>query len=252
MSEMASDGTHQLLEQAAALAGPMTGVGDVAKYLRAYYRHVPPDELAGAGPERVAGVAAASAEFAAHRPQGRALVRIRAGGDATLDATSDVIDIVTDDMPFLVDSISMELGHHGLSARLVLHPQLRVRRDVGGALHEVIGQHNGGPLSHDELAESWTHIEVGALAAGEAEAVTADLQRVLGDVRVAVEDFTRMRSGPRRRRRRRPQRDRRAAALAGRRALHVPRLPRVRPGDRGRRPARAARRARHRPRHPAP
>jgi glutamate dehydrogenase len=194
MSEIASDGKNQLLEQAAALAGPMAGVGDVAKYLRAYYRHVPPDELAGAGPERVAAVAAASAEFAAHRPQGRALVRIRPGGDATLDPTSDVIDIVTDDMPFLVDSISMELGHHGLSARLVLHPQLRVRRDVGGALHEVIGQLNGGPLSHDELAESWTHIEVGALAASEAETVTADLQRVLGDVRVAVEDFTRMRS----------------------------------------------------------
>ena len=43
-------------------------------------------------------------------------------------------------MPFLVDSITMELANHGLSARLVVHPQLRVRRDVTGTLREVVGR----------------------------------------------------------------------------------------------------------------
>jgi Glutamate dehydrogenase, ACT1 domain len=57
----------------------------------------------------------------------------------------------------------MELGNHGLSARLVIHPQLRVRRDVTGALHTVVGTASAGQVSasessHDELAESWTHI----------------------------------------------------------------------------------------------
>ncbi len=96
-----------------------------------------------AGPNRMAAVAARHSQLAAHRPQGRALVEVRRGDDAVLDPPADVIDIVTDDMPFLVDSISMELGHHGLSARLVLHPQLRVRRDVTGALREVVGQASG-------------------------------------------------------------------------------------------------------------
>jgi len=194
MSEITSDAKLDLLAQAVALAGPMPGVGDVASFLRAYYRHVAPDELAGAGPERLAAVAAAQAEFAAERPQGRALVRIRTGGEAALDATSDVIDVVNDDMPFLVDSISMELARHGLSARLVVHPQLLVRRDVAGVLHEIVGQVNGGQPSHDLIAESWTHIEISALGTGEAATITADLQRILGDVRVAVEDYTRMRS----------------------------------------------------------
>ncbi len=194
MSEIASDGKHDLLAEAAAMSGSMTGVGDVPRYLRAYYRHVALDELAAAGAGRMAAVAVAHAELAAERPQGRALVNIRAGGDAALDANSHVVDIVTDDMPFLVDSISMELAKHGLSARLVVHPQLRVRRDVAGVLREIVGKVNGGQASHDELAESWTHIEIGVLAAGEAEGLTADLQRVLGDVRVAVEDYIRMRS----------------------------------------------------------
>ncbi|HXW47722.1 MAG TPA: NAD-glutamate dehydrogenase [Streptosporangiaceae bacterium] len=193
MSEIGSDEKHDVLAEAAALAGAVTGVGDMPRYLRAYYRHAA-DEVAGADPRRVAAVAIAHAEFAGLRPQGRALVRIRSGGDSALDPGCDVIDIVTDDMPFLVDSISMELANHDLSARLVVHPQLRVRRDVTGALREVIGPVNGGQPSHDELAESWTHIETAALAAGEAEAITADLHRVLGDVRTAVEDYTRMRA----------------------------------------------------------
>ncbi len=194
MSEITSDAKLELLDEATTLAGPIPGVGDVAGFLRAYYRHVAPDELAGAGPERMAAVAAAHADFAADRPQGRALVGIREGAQAALDASSNVIDIVTDDMPFLVDSITMELTRHGVAARLVVHPQLLVRRDVTGVLREVVGAVDGGPSSHEQLAESWTHIEVGALAAGEAEKITADLERVLGDVRVAVEDYTRMRS----------------------------------------------------------
>ena len=174
------------------------------------------DDLSAAGPDRLAAVTARHAQLAAHRPQGRALVEVRRGGDAVLDPPADVIDIVTDDMPFLVDSITMELANHGLSARLVVHPQLRVRRDVTGALREIVGQVSAGQLgcrrnagsqqaadettadkttgdnttgdntrgdntrgdkitggqrSHDELAESWTHIEIPPLGAGEAEAL---------------------------------------------------------------------------------
>jgi glutamate dehydrogenase len=195
MADIAADGSSELLAHAGALAGAISGVGDPLRYLTAYYRHVEDDDLAAAGPDRMAAVAAAQAEFAAVRPQGRALVQVRAGGEAALDPAAHVIDIVTDDMPFLVDSISMELAKHGLSVRLVVHPQLRVRRDVTGVLREVVGSVNGaGEASHDELAESWTHIEVGALGAGEAHGLAADLERVLGDVRVAVEDFPRMHS----------------------------------------------------------
>ncbi len=194
-----TDSKDALLAKAAAAAEPMPGVGDMASYLRAYYRHVGVEDLGAAGPDRIAAVALAQAQLAVSRPQGRALVEVRPGGGASLDPSSYVIDIVTDDMPFLVDSITMELANRDLSARLVIHPQLRVRRDVTGALHEVAGtasagQVNAGQPSHDELAESWTHIEIPALAGGEAEAVAEDLRRVLGDVRVAVEDYPRMRA----------------------------------------------------------
>jgi glutamate dehydrogenase len=194
------------LAAAARCAGQVAGAGDLVPCLQAYYRHVADDDLTEAGPDRLAAVFERHAQLAAHRPQGRALVDVRPGGDVVLRPPADVVDIVTDDMPFLVDSITMELANHGLSARVIVHPQLRVRRDVTGALREIVGAVSGpapaiddavgasGEYGHDELAESWAHIEIPPLAAGEAQALAADLERVLGDVRVAVEDYPRMRA----------------------------------------------------------
>ncbi|HEY1643687.1 MAG TPA: NAD-glutamate dehydrogenase [Streptosporangiaceae bacterium] len=192
--DWAEDGARDLLAAAATAVGELPGVGDVPTYLRAYYRHVAADELTAAGPQRIAAVAGQHAQLAARRPQGRAIVAVLPGGEAALDPSADVIDIVTDDMPHLVDSITMELTRHGLAARLVVHPQLRISRDVSGAMREVTGLVNGAEPTHDELAESWTHIEVAKLGDGEAAALGDDLRRVLGDVRVAVEDASRMRA----------------------------------------------------------
>jgi glutamate dehydrogenase len=195
MAEHAGDDKLALLTAAARLARDDAGVGDLRNYLQAYYRHVAIEDLAAVGPERIAAVATEQAVFAAHRPQGRALVRVRAAGAAALEPTGAVLDIVTDDMSFLVDSVTMELARHDLSAHRVIHPQLRVRRDVTGTLRGVLGLIDGSPAAHDEIAESWTHIEIGVLADdAEAARLTKDLQRVLGDVRVAVEDYSRMRA----------------------------------------------------------
>ena len=191
MSDRAGGDKDTLLAEAAQVAaGADAGVGDVPGYLQAYFRHVAEDDLIPAGPKRIAAVAIDQARFAARRPQGRALVRV--GRGTAIDPSRDVISIVTDDMPFLVDSMTMELGRHDLIPRLVIHPQLRVKRDVAGALREVLGAVDGGRSDRDEIAESWTHIEITRLADNEAAGLEADLRRVLGDVRVAVEDYPRM------------------------------------------------------------
>jgi glutamate dehydrogenase len=195
MPENAADEELALLAKAAEAARDDPRVGDPLNYLQAYYRHVAVEDLASAGPERLAAVATEHAVFAAHRPQGRALVRIRPAGRAGLEPGGMVLDIVTDDMPYLVDSVTMELARHGAPTRWVIHPQLRVRRDVAGSLRGVLGPVDGSPAAHDEIAESWTHIEIGMLADdAEAARLTEDLRRVLGDVRVAVEDYPRMRA----------------------------------------------------------
>src|SRR6266516_3994136 len=169
------------------------GVGDIRHFLGAYYRHMPVEELVAAGPARMAGVAAEHARLAANRPQGRALVQVSSGGMCSaLEEQRGAVDIVTDDMPFLVDSITMELTRHGLDSFHIIHPQLLVRRDVTGTLWEVVGSLRDARHQHDEIAESWTHIEIDTSSGVSLAELEKDLQRVLLDVRVSVEDYPKM------------------------------------------------------------
>ncbi len=196
MSESTAEVTHTLLAEAAkaaeAAGADSIGVGDLKRYLEAYYRHVPPEDLLPAGPLRAGLVAAEHARVAARRPQGRALVRVHAAGEsAALEESRGVVDVVTDDMPFLVDSITNELARHNLDSYHIVHPQLMVRRDVSGELREVVGPPTEGSRGHDEITESWMHIEIGTAGADPA-GLQDDLRRVLADVRVAVEDHSKM------------------------------------------------------------
>jgi glutamate dehydrogenase len=205
MSEHQSAARLELLTEATAEISDDASVGDKLNYLRCYYRHVDSVDLVEAGPGRVGATAAEHATSAASRPQGRAVVEVRPGGTSTLLPDRDVIDVVTDDMPFLVDTITMTLAAHEVNAELVVHPQLLVRRDVSGALREVLRPMEGSAptdkprllgsdAGHEELEESWSHIEVPRLGAGKSAAIAADLDGALADVRMAVEDYPKMRA----------------------------------------------------------
>src|SRR5215475_9073754 len=89
MSESTAEVTQTLLAEAAKAAEACAdgiGIGDVKRYLDAYYRHVSQEDLLPAGPLRTGAVAAEHARVAARRPQGRALVQVRAAGEsAALD-----------------------------------------------------------------------------------------------------------------------------------------------------------------------
>jgi glutamate dehydrogenase len=191
------DDTAEILTRvAAATAGLPDGLTDVgrATLLRRYYRHVMPEDLAGRSDADLYGAALSHFRLAARRPQGTVNVRVLSpdlerdgwGGGRT------VVEIVTDDMAFLVDSVSAELNRKGRSISLVIHPQIAVRRDITGTLQEI-ADHSGATRGPGETAESWMHVEIDRVAdAAEAQAIEADLRRVLSDVRDAVEDWQKM------------------------------------------------------------
>jgi glutamate dehydrogenase len=204
---------ESLLAEAAQIAAGMLGddipgVGDPLGYLHAYYRHVAPEDLTAIGPPRAAAVAVEHARLGAHRPQGRALVSVRfpfetgsqdeatsADDHAAFDTDRAVVDVVTDDMPFLVDSITMGLNRNNLEIGLIVHPQLRVSRDITGALRKVFGPVEDCTIAADEINESWCHIEISKPTGDlSKEKLEVRLRAVLDDVRVAVEDHVRMRT----------------------------------------------------------
>ncbi|WP_327585348.1 NAD-glutamate dehydrogenase [Nonomuraea sp. NBC_00507] len=185
----------ELLQRAAescAASSEHVTTEEALSFLRFYYRHVAPEDLLDRNPVDVYGPAMSQRQLAEVRPQGRAVVRAYAPTleEHGWDPGHSVVEVVTDDMPFLVDSVSMELDRHDLGTHLVVHPQMRVRRDMTGRMlgrgqEDVTGQ---------MLVESWMHIEIDRQSdPAVLKGLEADLQRVLEDVRHAVEDFRKMR-----------------------------------------------------------
>ncbi|MFD7990485.1 NAD-glutamate dehydrogenase [Streptomyces mexicanus] len=169
----------------------------VLAFLQRYYLHTAPEDLADRDPVDVFGAAFSHYRLAEHRPQGTANVRVHTPTveENGWTCSHSVVEVVTDDMPFLVDSVTNELTRQGRGIHVVVHPQVVVRRDVTGKLLEVLPEASAGePLSHDAHVESWIHVEIDRETdRADLKQITADLLRVLSDVREAVEDWEKMR-----------------------------------------------------------
>src|SRR5437763_14762530 len=165
----------------------------VEEFVRQYYRWVPPEDLVGRSTLDVYGAALAHWHLLATRAPGETKVRVY---NPTFEqhgwqSTHTVVELVTDDMPFLVDSVTMELTRRGHGIHLLIHPVVRVRRDTAGKLVEVL------PASAPEgegVAESVIHVEIDRqTAAAQLEEHHSHLLRLLGGLHAAVEDWPRMR-----------------------------------------------------------
>ncbi|MDQ8705823.1 NAD-glutamate dehydrogenase [Streptomyces sp. LHD-70] len=167
----------------------------VLSYLQRYYLHTAPEDLADRDPVDIFGAAFSHYRLAEERPQGTANVRVHTPTveENGWTCSHSVVEVVTDDMPFLVDSVTNELSRQGRGIHVVIHPQVVVRRDLTGKLVEVLPA--GAPDdAHDTLTESWIHVEMDRETdRADLKQITNDLLRVLSDVREAVEDWEKMR-----------------------------------------------------------
>ncbi|MFI9806143.1 NAD-glutamate dehydrogenase [Streptomyces sp. NPDC052301] len=168
----------------------------VLAFLQRYYLHTAPEDLADRDPVDVFGAAVSHYRLAETRPQGTANVRVHTPTveENGWTCSHSVVEVVTDDMPFLVDSVTNELTRQGRGIHVVVHPQFVVRRDLTGKLIEVLPIPPGGDLPHDAHFESWIHVEIDRETdRADLKQISVDLLRVLSDVREAVEDWEKMR-----------------------------------------------------------
>jgi glutamate dehydrogenase len=206
MSGSLDTSRHDVLRAAAAAAVPQStrsrasaasraAAGAAEAYLKAFYRFVADEDLVERPPGDLAALALSQREFAADRPAGTVNVRVfnpdpdQHGWQSHLT----VVEIVNDDMPFLVDSVLAALGGFDRGVHLIMHPLLWVRRTLTGRLEEVVT--SGSPEDERSLIrESWMHLEVDRLPDARLDEVEQRLREVLDDVRDAVEDWPKMRA----------------------------------------------------------
>ncbi|MEU4665995.1 NAD-glutamate dehydrogenase, partial [Micromonospora chalcea] len=156
-----------------------------------FWRFAPDEELIGFTAEEMLEAARAHRDLAQQRVPGELKLRIH---EPDAEQHHTVVEIVTDDMPFLVDSVTALLNSRHLDVHLLVHPLVVVRREPLGRLTEVSADVEPDDAIAGDLVESWMRIEIDPVRdPAEREALRRELQRVLTDVREAVEDWPKMR-----------------------------------------------------------
>jgi glutamate dehydrogenase len=172
---------------------------DSRLFLQTYYANVDVTDLAARDPAELAASALSHLKFA-HRRRGRALVRVfnptlREHG---FTSPHTVIEMVNDDMPFLVDTIGLALARRALSLHFLAHPIFAVTRSADGMLISLQPR-SESPEDKRRRLESFQHIEVDRIVDPAAlDSLAAEIERSMHDVRAACGDWTKMQHALRR------------------------------------------------------
>ncbi len=187
---------QKLINAIAAAARPFRRTGDpapAAAFIRLYYHGVAEEDLAEYNAAELAAAALTHLRFARTRKPRQALVRVYNEDDARLtESRHSIVEVVIDDMPFLVDSLSMVLTQSGYTVHLMVHPVLAVMRDAAGRLRDVDAPDD---VKDGARRESWQQIRIDRI---DDEAQRRELERriasTLSDVKAAVADWGAMRA----------------------------------------------------------
>jgi glutamate dehydrogenase len=188
-------GNAEIIEKVVAQLPDITGQerNRAETFIRTYYSQVDPADLGERSISNLCGAALAHLNFIKEFKTGAARVRVynpqreRDGWEST----HTVIDIVNDNMPFLVESVTMEVNRQGMTLHLIIHPVIKTRRDENSALIDILRSES----VKDAVSESVIHVEVDRQTdPTKLNDLEAGIVRVLDDVRKAVADYANMKA----------------------------------------------------------
>ncbi|WP_322978199.1 NAD-glutamate dehydrogenase [Pseudomonas sp. C11] len=107
-------------------------------------------------------------------------------------STHTAVEILHGDIPFLVDSVRMELNRRGFSIHTLQNSVFSVRRDKNGDLQEILAK---GTQGEGVLQEALMFLEIDRCSsASELKTLEKAIEEVFSDVRLAVTDFQPMKA----------------------------------------------------------
>ncbi|PUA18795.1 NAD-glutamate dehydrogenase [Glaciimonas sp. PCH181] len=169
-------------------------------FLIDYYSQVGEEQILSRSISDLYGAAVSHWQFARHFKSGAPRIRIYNPqiDEHGWESAHSVIEIVNDDMPFLVDSVTTEINRLGLTLHAAIHPVFRVWRDASGQIEMVqrpsdVNAKVGAENNDSGRLESYIHFEIDRCTETDrlVEIMTG-VTKVLGDVRAAVEDWRSM------------------------------------------------------------
>jgi glutamate dehydrogenase len=190
-----SDRKGNIVQEILAARGKsknITSRKQIRLFLEQYVADVPIEDLEGRSTQIMARIALSHLDFGATRRKGQAKLRIYNLTEKEHGYTSayTFIEMINDDMPFLVNSLSAAINRHDLSVHITVHPIINVNRDGDGNIKSICdaGQECG-------QAESFIRLAIDRETdAKQLKALEKEIRTVLSDVRLAVRDWQKMKS----------------------------------------------------------
>ncbi len=168
----------------------------IAYFVRQYYANIDEEELLARDTMDLYGAILSHWSFLENRQSGEIKVRVYNPTFAKdgWQSTHTVVEAVMDDMPFLIDTITMELNRLGINMHFIVHADsVRLERDEQGNVTKVLRL---DPDKRDQgQAEAPIFIEVDRQPDNLAhlQMVHDALIKVLSDVQLVVEEYQPMR-----------------------------------------------------------
>ncbi|MBR7800504.1 NAD-glutamate dehydrogenase [Undibacterium fentianense] len=162
-------------------------------FIAAYFENTDPDEITARGAANLFALANAHWRLldtprAANTPKIRVFNPSLAEDGFVSEHT--VVQIVNDNMPFLVDSVTMAINRTGRTAHWIVHPLMSVARNADGSIAEVSTVAAATAAGRNDPVESLILVECDRIvSAADQQALVDDLMHVLADVRSAVVDW---------------------------------------------------------------
>lgn len=159
------------------------------KFLKTFYTNVPQEDYAMMAPENLAHTAHNHLKLSQSRKfNGKPAISIYTPTRQKegWDGGRTIIDIVNDDMAFLVDSVVAEIISHNYQIAVFIHPILQVNRDKKGTIEDITAQSN----KNTSNGQSHIHAELTrAISDEEIKQLEKNLYQVLKDTKAANKDW---------------------------------------------------------------
>lgn len=187
---------HKLVEhtRTTAAANHIADLELFIQFIRLYYAYSAAEDLTTRGIEDLYGAARSHWQLMQQRQPQELKIRVFNPQNAEdgWQSPHTVVEVVVDDMPFLVDSMRMEMNHMGLTQHLMIHTGgMRVVRDQQGMITAVLPFAQSEPKA---VLESPLYMEIDRQTdPAILEEVKENITHVLGDVRLTVNDWGAMR-----------------------------------------------------------
>lgn len=188
----------KIIDKIIAVAVKRSKKGDRARvesFVGQYFNHLAIDDLEAMETDALVGLALHHLDSAVTHKPGKPLINIYnpAVQKEGWGLGHTVVEIITSDKPFLIDSVTAEINRHGFGVHISIHPVMRVRRTAAGALTDIL---EPGILGAEKgvTAESFIHLQIDEQPLMRHENIKASLMEVLADVGLAVRDWRNMRA----------------------------------------------------------